>query len=87
MHVSPSPSAVCAGDVGSASDPGRKRSSSATKNISLELIYKSGGLEQKVTFSPSVSHSRKHSVDWLRSLKKVRLYDEPLLFQLGVGGA
>ena len=52
-------------------DPGRKRSSSSTKNISLELVYKSGGLEQKVTLSPSVSHSRKLSVDWLRALKKV----------------
>ena len=60
-----------AGDGGAGHEPGRKRSSSSTKNISLELLYKSGGLEQKMTLSPSVSHSRKASVEWLRSLKKV----------------
>lgn len=58
------------GDGGAGHEPGRKRSSSSTKNISLELLYKSGGLEQKMILSPSVSHSRKASVEWLRSLKK-----------------
>ena len=51
----------------------KKRSGSVTKSISLELVYKSGGLEQNITLSPAMSHSRKQSVEWLRAFKKVTL--------------
>lgn len=50
---------------------GRKRSGSHGKNISLELIYKSGGLEQKIVLSPSSANAKKTAVEWLRALKKV----------------
>ena len=41
----------------------------------LKLTYKSdteGGEETDVTLSPSPSHSRKQSIDWLKGLKKVQ---------------
>ena len=63
-------------------DGGRKkRSGSNPKNISLEIVYKSGGLEQKLVLSsPISSHTRKLSNEWLRALKKVSLLLEvPLL--------
>ena len=52
----------------------RKRSGSSGKTISLQLVYKSGGLEQKVILSPCTSHhQKKPAVEWLKSLKKVRV--------------
>lgn len=48
-------------------DGGKKKK---TSNISLELTYKSGGLEHKLIISPASSHARKAAVDWLRALKK-----------------
>ena len=50
----------------------KKRSGSNPKNISLELTYKSGGLEHKLVLSPATSHARKQGAEWLKSLKKVR---------------
>ena len=43
--------------------------------MSLELILKGvgGGKESKLIISPSSSHSRKTSVEWLKALKKVSL--------------
>ena len=49
---------------------GRKRHGSHSKSISLELIFKTKGVEQKVTISP-VHRTQKKSVEWLRALKKV----------------
>lgn len=53
----------------------KKRSGSNPRMISLELIIKSGssGQENKLTLMPSAAHSRKASVDWLKSLKKVSI--------------
>ena len=57
---------------------GGVRKKGAAKGISLELIYKSGGLENKLILSPSPSpsssspHARKHGNEWLKALKKVR---------------
>lgn len=53
-------------------DDGRKkRSGSNPKRISLELVYKSSGLEHKLILSPATSHSKSHHAsDWLRALKK-----------------
>ena len=50
----------------------KRRSGSNPKNISLELTYKSGGLEHKLVLSPAMSHARKQGAEWLKSLKKVR---------------
>ena len=61
-----------AGTGGSDADGERKkRSGSNPKSISLELVYKSGGLEQKLVLSPAPSHPRKQGSEWLRALKKV----------------
>lgn len=56
-------------------DDGRKkRSGSNPKRISLELVYKSSGLEHKLILSPATSHSKNHQAsEWLRALKKVRI--------------
>ena len=51
----------------------KKRAGSNTKRMSLELVYKSGGLEHKIVLSPSTSPPRKHATEWLRALKKVGL--------------
>ena len=61
------------GGRGNEVDGGRKkRSGSNPKNISLEIVYKSGGLEHKLILSPPMSsHTRKPSNEWLRALKKV----------------
>jgi hypothetical protein len=48
----------------------KRRSGSNPKNISLELTYKSGGLEHKLVLSPAMSHARKQGAEWLKSLKK-----------------
>lgn len=64
------------GDANEASPAqGRKRHGShghshSHKPIKLELVYKSGGLEQKLILAPT-STNRKHSIDWLKALKKV----------------
>ena len=50
----------------------KKRSGSNSKSISLELTYKSGGLEHKLVLSPATSQSRKQGTEWLKALKKVR---------------
>ena len=56
---------------------GGVRKKGAAKGISLELIYKSGGLEHKLVLSPSPfpssssPHTRKHGNEWLKALKKV----------------
>lgn len=42
------------------------------KLSSLQLTYQNhDGEEKVVTLSPSPSHSRKQSIDWLKALKKV----------------
>ena len=43
----------------------------SSKLSSLQLTYQSHGDEYTIVFSPSPSHSRKQSLDWLRGLKKV----------------
>jgi hypothetical protein len=48
----------------------KKRSGSNPKSISLELTYRSGGLEHKIILSPATTHSRKYASDWLKALKK-----------------
>ena len=45
--------------------------SSHSKTIALELIYKTKGIEQKITISPA-HRTLKKSVEWLRALKKVK---------------
>lgn len=55
---------------------GKKRHGSHSKSISLELIYKSKGIEQQITISP-VHRTQKKSVEWLRALKKVRGRQQP----------
>ena len=50
----------------------RKRSSSSQKHIGLEVTYKVGGGEHKLSLVPAPSHSRKQATEWLRALKKVR---------------
>lgn len=50
----------------------RKRGSSGSRNMSLQLVYKSGGEEHKIIFTPIQTH-RKQAVEWLRGLKKVHL--------------
>jgi len=50
----------------------RKRGSSGSRNMSLQLVYKSGGEEHKIIFTPTQTH-RKQAVEWLRGLKKVHL--------------
>ncbi len=52
----------------------RKRSGSSQKHIGLEVTYKAGGGEHKLSLLPAPSHSRKQATEWLRALKKVREY-------------
>ena len=57
-----------------------------SKLTSLQLIHQRDGEEQPITLSPSLSHSKKQSLDWLKGLRKVftaSLYtpsDRPVLY-------
>ena len=50
----------------------RKRYGSHSKNIALEVAYKTKDGEQKITISPA-HRTQKKSIEWLRALKKVRV--------------
>jgi hypothetical protein len=46
-------------------------SDGSNRMTGMQLTYKVNGEQEKVvTFSPSPSHSRKQSVDWLKGLRK-----------------
>jgi hypothetical protein len=49
-------------------------SDGSNRMTGMQLTYKVNGEQEKVvTFSPSPSHSRKQSVDWLKGLRKVQI--------------
>ena len=45
--------------------------SGSSRLSSLEIIYQTDGVDNRLTFSPSPRHSHKQSIDWLKALKKV----------------